>query len=62
MSRLRQLVIAARDLDSATQAIANAFDTHICHRDPVLASLGLQNALLPISDCFLEVGRPPEVH
>lgn len=60
MARLRQLVIVARDFDLATQAIAEAFDTHICHRDPALAGLGLQNALLPISDSFFEVVSPIE--
>lgn len=58
MSRIRQLVFAARDFEHACREVADVFDTAVTHVDPSLAELGLQNALFPVNDCFIEVVSP----
>eukprot|EP00041_Stephanoeca_diplocostata_P009868 m.155199 g.155199 ORF g.155199 m.155199 type:complete len:271 (-) comp17934_c0_seq1:270-1082(-) len=62
MSRIRQLVIAAKDFENACQEIADVLHTTVVHQDPSLADLGLQNALLPVNDCFIEVVSPIQEH
>jgi hypothetical protein len=56
--RLRQVVVAARDLDSTVQRIAEALDVSVCFKDPSVAEFGLHNALLAIGDQFIEVVSP----
>jgi hypothetical protein len=58
MAQLRQLVLAATDFDAACSAVCAAFDTYVCHVDPSLAGLGLQNALFPVGECFIEIVSP----
>jgi hypothetical protein len=56
--RLRQVVVAARDLDATVQAIAEALDIAVCFNDPSVAEFGLHNALLTVGDQFIEVVSP----
>jgi hypothetical protein len=56
--RLRQVVVAARDLDATVQAIAEALDLTVCFNDPSVAEFGLHNALLAVGDQFIEVVSP----
>ena len=61
MLRLRQVVVAARDLDATVQAIAAALDLTVCFNDPSVAEFGLHNALLAVGDQFIEVVSPIRV-
>lgn len=58
--RLRQIVMAAVDLDAAERRIADELDVELCYRDPGVATFGLRNALFPIGDAFLEVVSPTQ--
>jgi catechol 2,3-dioxygenase-like lactoylglutathione lyase family enzyme len=56
--RLRQVVIAARDLDATVADLTDVFDLEVAYRDPLVAVFGLVNAVIPIGDAFLEVVSP----
>lgn len=56
--RLRQIVMVAADLGAAEQRIIDELGVELCHRDPGVATFGLENALFPIGDAFLEVVSP----
>ena len=56
--RLRQVVIAARDLDATVERLCTATDVPVCFNDPGVAEFGLQNALLCIGDQFIEIVSP----
>ncbi len=58
MFRLRQVVVAARDLDAIVQRISEALDLSVCFTDPSVAEFGLHNALLTVGDQFIEVVSP----
>jgi hypothetical protein len=56
--RLRQVALAAHDLDSATDALCDVLDVSIAYRDPGVAVFGLTNAVMPVGNEFLEVVCP----
>ena len=56
--RLRQVVIAARDLDATVEQLCAALELSVCFRDPGVAEFGLHNALLTVGDQFIEVVSP----
>jgi len=56
--RLRQIVMAAADLEAAEHRITDELGVELCYRDPGVATFGLGNALFPIGDAFLEVVSP----
>lgn len=56
--RLRQICLAAPRLEPVVDDLQAIFGIEVCHRDPGLSAYGLQNALLPIGDNFLEVVAP----
>jgi catechol 2,3-dioxygenase-like lactoylglutathione lyase family enzyme len=56
--RIRQIVFAARDLARTVAQFTDAFGLEVAYRDPQVAEFGLENALLPIGDQFLEVVSP----
>jgi catechol 2,3-dioxygenase-like lactoylglutathione lyase family enzyme len=56
--RIRQIVFAARDLAATVTRFESVLGSQVVHRDPMVASFGLENALLPIGDQFLEVVSP----
>jgi hypothetical protein len=56
--RLRQVVMAARDLDTTVERLCTALDVPVCFTDPSVAEFGLRNALLCIGDQFIEIVSP----
>jgi len=56
--RLRQVALAARDLETTVADLCAVLDLEVGFRDPGVAVFGLANAVLPIGDCFLEVVSP----
>ena len=58
MIRLRQVVIAARDLDATVATLCTELQLSVCFNDPGVAEFGLHNALLSVGDQFIEVVSP----
>jgi len=58
MMRLRQVVIAARDLDKAVADLTAVLGIRVGFNDPGVAEFGLVNAVMPVGDTFLEVVSP----
>jgi len=56
--RLRQVALAAHDLDAATEALCAVLGIEVGFRDPGVAVFGLVNAVMPVGDTFLEVVSP----
>ncbi len=56
--RLRQIALAARDLDAATDDLCAVLGIEIAFRDPGVKVFGLRNAVMPVGDTFLEVVSP----
>jgi hypothetical protein len=56
--RLRQVVMAARDLEATVTSLTAVFGIEVSLRDPAVAEFGLVNAVLPVGDTFLEVVSP----
>src|SRR5436190_10026112 len=58
MIRLRQVALAAAELDPVVERLCDALAVNVCFRDPGVAEFGLHNALMTIGDQFLEVVAP----
>lgn len=58
MLRLRQIAFATNDLPRAERTLIDALGVELCHRDPNLITFGLENALFPVGDQFLEIVAP----
>ncbi|MFL6649106.1 MAG: VOC family protein, partial [Sulfurifustaceae bacterium] len=56
--RIRQIVLAANDLDRTVEDVAAVLGVRVAFRDPLVAKFGLHNALLPIGEQFVEVVAP----
>jgi hypothetical protein len=56
--RMRQICLVARHLAPVVEEIRTALGLEVCHRDPAVAKYGLENALFPVGDGFLEVVAP----
>lgn len=56
--RLRQVALVARDLEAVVDDLRTSFGIDVAHRDPAVASFGLQNAVLPVGNQFIEVVSP----
>lgn len=56
--RLRQLVIAARELEPVVDQLCGFLGVEVCYRDPGVGAFGLQNALMTAGSQFLEVVSP----
>lgn len=56
--RIRQIVLAARDLAAAEKHVQDTLGLRVIYRDPGVAKFGLENALLQIGDQFLEIVSP----
>jgi hypothetical protein len=56
--RIRQVVLAARDLEPVVEDIRAVLGLELGHRDPAVAAFGLQNAVFPVGEAFLEVVSP----
>jgi len=60
--RIRQIVLAARDLDATVSQLQTVLGVNVCYHDPEVAKFGLENALMTIGHRgfiqFLEVVSP----
>jgi len=56
--RLRQVALVTRSLAPLVEQIRDVFGVDVAFRDPSVESFGLENALFPIGDQFLEVVSP----
>ena len=56
--RLRQVALVAEDLDAVLADLHAIFGLEVAYRDPAVAAFGLQNAVLPVGNQFLEVVSP----
>jgi hypothetical protein len=56
--RIRQIVLAARDLAATVAQCQEALGLEVVYRDPEVAKFGLENALLRVGDQFLEIISP----
>ena len=58
MKRIRQIVIAAPDLEAARAEVEAKLGLTPCYRDPNVAHFGLENVMFAIGDQFLEIVTP----
>ena len=56
--RIRQLVLVAKDRDKVVNDLCNLFKIEVAFYDPGVIHFGLENAVLPVGDTFLEVVSP----
>ena len=56
--RLRQLVLAAAELDPLVDKVRDIFEIEGGYPDPGVEFFGLRNMVLPIGDTFLEIVSP----
>jgi hypothetical protein len=56
--RLRQIALAARNLDSVTGDLEKVFGLQVAYNDPGIHHYGLKNAVLSAGSGFLEVVQP----
>lgn len=56
--RIRQIALVARELEPSVGLLEDVLGVEVCFRDPGVALFGLQNALFPLGDSFLEVVSP----
>jgi hypothetical protein len=56
--RLRQIALAAGDLDAVVEDLCAVLSIEVAFRDPGVAGFGLRNAVMPVGDSFLEVVSP----
>ncbi len=55
---MRQICLVARELAPIVDTFRDVFGLEVCHRDPGVGKYGLENALFPIGNGFLEVVAP----
>jgi catechol 2,3-dioxygenase-like lactoylglutathione lyase family enzyme len=58
--RIRQVALVARELEPVVEDLRAVLGLEVAYRDPGVATFGLQNAVLPVGDSFLEVVSPAE--
>lgn len=58
MLRIRQLALAARDLQPTLRPLLEVLGLAVAYRDPGVATFGLENAVMAVGDDFLEVVAP----
>jgi hypothetical protein len=58
MLRLRQICLAAAELEPAVEQVRRIFGLEVCHRDEAVAKYGLVNALFVFGHQFLEIVSP----
>jgi catechol 2,3-dioxygenase-like lactoylglutathione lyase family enzyme len=56
--RMRQICLVARRLEPVVESFRDVFGLEVCHRDPGVGKYGLENALFPVGNGFLEVVAP----
>ena len=60
--RLRQICFVAKELAPVEDAICDILGVKVCFRDARIAKFGLENALFPVGNQFLEVVAPVQVN
>lgn len=60
MLRIRQLALAARTLEPVRTALEDALAVTTAYRDPGVAVFGLENAVFPVGEDFLEIVAPTQ--
>ena len=55
---LRQICLVAPQLEPAVECLTAVLGIEVCYRDPGVAQWGLENAVMPVGDEFLEVVAP----
>ena len=55
---MRQICLVARRLEPVVEELRSVLGLEVCHRDPGVGKYGLENALFPVGDGFLEVVAP----
>jgi hypothetical protein len=58
--RLRQIALVADELEPVVDDLRSIFGLEVCYRDPGVAHFGLENALFPVGNQFIEVVAPTE--
>ena len=56
--RVRQIALVANKLAPIVEDMRNVFGLEVCFRDPGVKVFGLENALFPVGNQFLEVVAP----
>ena len=56
--RMRQICLVARELGAIVETFRDVFGLDVCQRDPGVGKYGLENALFPVGNGFLEVVAP----
>lgn len=56
--RLRQICLVAPELAPAVDTVETVLGLSVCHRDPHLAEYGLENAIFPVHNRFIEIVAP----
>jgi len=56
--RLRQIALAATDLDATVACLTDVLGIEVSFKDPGVATFGLDNAVMPVGETFLEVVSP----
>lgn len=56
--RLRQIALAATDLEAAVDALTDVLGIEVAYADPEVGVFGLVNAMMPIGETHLEVVSP----
>ncbi|HEU4427209.1 MAG TPA: VOC family protein, partial [Myxococcota bacterium] len=56
--RLRQIALAARDLDPTLDTLCDVLGIEVAFNDPGVGVFGLVNGVMPIGETFLEVVSP----
>ena len=57
---IRQLVLVCEKKDEAIDNLCDLFDIKVAYHDPGIIFFGLENALLPVGNTFIEVISPVE--
>lgn len=56
--RMRQIALIARELAPIVDEIRDVFGLEVAYRDPAVKTFGLENAVFPVGNQFLEVVAP----
>ncbi|MEN8184537.1 MAG: VOC family protein [Myxococcota bacterium] len=56
--RIRQIALVARQLEPVVASLERVLGIEVCFRDPEIGVFGLENAVFPVGDTFLEVVSP----
>ena len=56
--RIRQIALVARELDPVVSDLCAVFGIEVAYRDPGVKVFGLENAVMPVGETFLEVVSP----